>query len=88
MSDLVGNPEDRFSQNEASLDTKPKLLDLSHRTRIYIFFRPAYMDEYEKLEEDLQKLYDGYMIRFRNLAYLEGQLEEYNRVEQDKFEVQ
>ena len=45
------------------------------------------MDEYEKLEEDLQKLYDSYMIRFRNLAYLEGQLEEYNRVEQDKFEV-
>ena len=45
------------------------------------------MDEYEKLEEDLQKLYDSYMIRFRNLTYLEGQLEEYNRVEQDKFEV-
>ena len=53
----------------------------------FIFYRPAYMDEYEKLEEDLQKLYDSYMIRFRNLAYLEGQLEEYNRVEQDKFEV-
>ena len=49
--------------------------------------RPAYMDEYEKLEEDLQKLYDAYMVRFRNLAYLESQLEEYNRVEQDKFEV-
>ena len=45
------------------------------------------MDEYEKLEEDLQKLYDAYMVRFRNLAYLESQLEEYNRVEQDKFEV-
>lgn len=45
------------------------------------------MDEYEKLEEDLQKLYDAYLIRFRNLSYLESQLEEYNRVEQDKFEV-
>ena len=50
-------------------------------------FRPAYMDEYEKLEEDLQKLYDAYLIRFRNLAYLEQQLEDYNRTEQDKFEV-
>lgn len=45
------------------------------------------MDEYERLEEDLQKLYDGYMTRFRNLAFLETQLEEQNRVEQDKLEV-
>jgi clusterin-associated protein 1 len=45
------------------------------------------MDEYEKLEEDLQKLYDAYLIRFRNLTYLESQLEDYNRLEQDKFEV-
>lgn len=50
-------------------------------------FRPAYMDEYEKLEEDLQKLYDAYLIRFRNLTYLESQLEDYNRLEQDKCEV-
>ena len=45
------------------------------------------MDEYEKLEEDLQKLYDEYMDKFRNQVYLEQQLEEYNRHEQDKFEV-
>ena len=45
------------------------------------------MDEYERLEEDLQRLYDGYMVKFRNQAYLEHQLEEYNRVEHDKEEV-
>lgn len=45
------------------------------------------MDEYEKLEEDLQKLYEVYMEKFRNLTYLEAQQEEYNRAEQDKFEV-
>ena len=45
------------------------------------------MDEYERLEEDLQKLYDNFMAKFRNQAYLEQQLEEYNRAEQDKFEV-
>jgi hypothetical protein len=49
--------------------------------------RPAYMDEYEKLEEDLQKLYEVYMDKFRNLTYLEAQQEEYYRAEQDKFEV-
>ena len=45
------------------------------------------MDEYEKLEEDLQKLYEEYMLKFRNQAFLEQALEEYNRQEQDKTEV-
>lgn len=54
---------------------------------LLICFRPAYMDEYEKLEEDLQKLYEVYMEKFRNLTYLEAQQEEYNRAEQDKSEV-
>lgn len=45
------------------------------------------MDEYERLEEDLQKLYDSYVMKFRNLAYLEQQLDEHNRVEHDKLEV-
>ena len=45
------------------------------------------MDEYEKLEVELQKQYEGYMERHRNLSYLEHQLEEYSRVEQDRVEV-
>ena len=45
------------------------------------------MDEYERLEEDLQKLYDDYLLKFRNQAYLEHLLEEQNRLDQDKFEV-
>ncbi|RKO94193.1 Clusterin-associated protein-1-domain-containing protein [Blyttiomyces helicus] len=48
--------------------------------------RPAYMDEYEKIELDLGKVYETYMERFRNLTFLEQQLDEYNRLEQDKFE--
>ncbi|KAI8924489.1 Clusterin-associated protein-1-domain-containing protein [Entophlyctis helioformis] len=48
--------------------------------------RPAYMDEYEKIEVELSKLYETYMDKFRNLTYLEQQLDEYNREEQDKFE--
>jgi hypothetical protein len=45
------------------------------------------MDEYEKIEVELGKLYEVYMDKFRNLAYLEQQLEEHNKAEQDKFEV-
>ncbi|EGF79754.1 hypothetical protein BATDEDRAFT_89153 [Batrachochytrium dendrobatidis JAM81] len=48
--------------------------------------RPAYMDEYEKIEVELSRLYETYMEKFRNLAFLEQQLDEYNREEQNKSE--
>lgn len=50
-------------------------------------FRPAFMDEYEKIEEELQKQYEIYLEKFRNLAYLEQQLEDHHRMEQERFEV-
>ncbi|VDL74859.1 unnamed protein product [Nippostrongylus brasiliensis] len=34
-------------------------------------FRPQYMDEYEKLESKLKQLYEVYVVKFRNLAYLQ-----------------
>jgi len=46
--------------------------------------RPTFMEDYEKIEEDLKVLYQEYMDKYRNLTYLEQQLEEYNRLEQDK----
>ena len=46
--------------------------------------RPAYMDEYEKHEVDLIRLYQIYMERFRNLAFLEQQIDERNRDEMDQ----
>ena len=36
--------------------------------------RPAYMDEYEKLEEELQVEYERYVVRLRNVDYLESEL--------------
>ena len=67
--------------------------------------RPAFMDEYEKLEAELKKCYEDYMIRsvstrdgdgvlifsnnltrFRCLAFLEQQVEEDERAEQDRME--
>lgn len=42
--------------------------------------RPAFMDEYEKLERELAEEYEVYVTRFRNLAFLEHQLDEYNKV--------
>ncbi|XP_045213279.1 clusterin-associated protein 1-like isoform X2 [Mercenaria mercenaria] len=85
------NMLDNVASDEANLEAKieKKRNELERnqkRLQTLQSVRPAYMDEYEKLEEDLQKLYDAYLIRFRNLTYLESQLEDYNRVEQDKFE--
>lgn len=45
------------------------------------------MEEYEKIEEELQKQYEIYVQKFRNLCFLEQQLEDYHRVEQERFEV-
>jgi hypothetical protein len=44
------------------------------------------MDEYEKLQGDLQGLFTTYMEKFRNLEWLEGQLEQHNRKEQERMD--
>ncbi|KAL7531769.1 hypothetical protein ACHAXR_004226 [Thalassiosira sp. AJA248-18] len=36
--------------------------------------RPAYMDEYEQLEVELQVEYEQYVVHLRNVDYLEGEL--------------
>jgi hypothetical protein len=38
------------------------------------------MDEYEKLERELAEEYEVYVTRFRNLHFLEHELDEYNKV--------
>ena len=48
--------------------------------------RPAYMDEFERLEADLKQQYEMYVEKFRNMTYLEQQWEEWNRAEQEKLE--
>lgn len=36
--------------------------------------RPAFMDEYEQIEEELQLEYERYIVRVRNIDYLESEL--------------
>ena len=45
------------------------------------------MDEYEKLEEELQEIYDDYMLKFRNQTYLENILDEYQKAQLDENDV-
>ncbi|KAF4666352.1 Clusterin-associated protein 1 [Perkinsus olseni] len=46
--------------------------------------RPAFMDEYEELQDYLDRLYEAYVERFRNLDYLEQELDMLNREEQER----
>lgn len=84
---MMGN----LDADEANLASKieKKRMDLERnnkRLRALESVRPAFMDEYEKLEAELQVQYELYIERFRNLGFVENQLEELNRAEQDKFE--
>ena len=42
------------------------------------------MEEYEKLELELEKLYAVYVERFRNLDYLEHELDQYQAKEMER----
>lgn len=82
---------DNVASDEANLEAKieKKKLELERnqkRLQTLQSVRPAFMDEYEKIEEDLQKQYETFVDKFRNLCYLEQQLEDYHRVEQERFE--
>lgn len=44
------------------------------------------MDEYEQLEQELERYYEQYVGRFRNLDYLEHEVDELNREETERME--
>lgn len=48
--------------------------------------RPAYMDEYERLEAELVIVYASYMKDLRNLAFLEQKMDQHDQNEQQKLE--
>merc|ERR1719502_80305 len=70
----------RISKKQADLERNEK------RLKSLQTVRPAFMDEYEKLEVELQHHYEKYLERFRNLDYLEHELDLYNKSEKEKLE--
>ncbi|GMH84498.1 hypothetical protein TL16_g09944 [Triparma laevis f. inornata] len=69
---------EKIKRKQTDLErNKKRLASLQH-------VRPAFMDEYEKLERDLQKQYEVYLERFRNLDYLEHELDSLNKAEEEK----
>ncbi|NXG03387.1 CLUA1 protein, partial [Sakesphorus luctuosus] len=87
MKDMLNN----VALDEASLEVKieKRKLELERsqkRLQTLQSVRPAFMDEYEKIEEQLQKQYSSYLEKFHNLTYMEQLLDDHQRAEQEMFE--
>merc|ERR1712137_604658 len=82
---------EELTRDEKNLEgkIKKKRLELERckkRLSSLVNVRPAFMDEYEKLEQELERFYEQYVGRFRNLDYLENELDELNREEKERME--
>ncbi|XP_018090144.1 clusterin-associated protein 1 isoform X2 [Xenopus laevis] len=87
MKDLMSNVASDEQNLEAKIEKRKQELERNRkRLQTLQTVRPAFMDEYEKIEEELQKHYESYLDKFRNVCYLEHQLEDFHRVEQERFE--
>ncbi|KAI1291892.1 Clusterin-associated protein 1 [Halotydeus destructor] len=77
--DNVASDEDNL---EEKLEKKRSELERNQkRLQALKSVRPAFMDEYEKLEEELNYVYNLYVVKFRCLVFLEQQLEDVEKTE-------
>ena len=90
ISEMLSKLENASSDDsnlQGKIEKKQSELERSEkRLKSLQSVRPAYMDEFERLESDMRQQYDMYVEKFRNMAYLEQQWEEWNRGEQEKLE--
>ncbi|NXX39505.1 CLUA1 protein, partial [Tricholaema leucomelas] len=86
--DMLNNVALDEASLEAKIEKRKVELERSQkRLETLQSVRPAFMDEYEKVEEQLQKQYSSYLEKFRNLTYLEQLLENDRQTEQEMLEV-
>lgn len=43
---------------------------------LFFVCRPAFLEEYERYEDELNQMYDSYVVKFRCYAYLQQQLQQ------------
>ncbi|XP_054289769.1 clusterin-associated protein 1 homolog isoform X1 [Macrosteles quadrilineatus] len=83
---------ENVAATETSLDAKieKRKQDLERnnkRLQTLKKVRPAFLEEFERLEVELRRLYQDYLTRFRCVAFLEQQLEDAELAEQDRLEL-
>ena len=87
MQEMVNQLKTSEKQLESKIERRGAELERAKKRLAGISsVRPEHLDEYEKLEQELEKFYSLYIDKFRNLDYLEHQLDEYNVREQNKRE--
>ncbi|CAD8132272.1 unnamed protein product [Paramecium pentaurelia] len=80
MSKYVGNLEREQKQLEEKIKRKTKELEQAEkRLKGMTSVKPAYQEEYDRQEYELEKLYQIYVEKFRNLVYLEHVLDVQNK---------
>ncbi|CAD8054482.1 unnamed protein product [Paramecium sonneborni] len=88
MSKYVVNLEREQKQLEEKIKRKTKELEQAEkRLKGMTSVKPAYQEEYDRQEYELEKLYQTYVEKFRNLVYLEHVLDGQNKqaeIEQKK----
>lgn len=47
-----------------------------------VFFRPAFLEEYERHEEELNQIYENYVNKFRCYTFLQQQLQQLHSLNQ------
>merc|ERR1719313_2325139 len=82
---------EELRSDERSLDQKIKkkrqeLDRCTKRLASLANVRPAFMDEYEQLEVEFEKYYEEYVGRFRNLDYLEHEVDALNKEQTEQME--
>ncbi|KAG7189457.1 hypothetical protein KM043_017153 [Ampulex compressa] len=80
VKDTEQTLDTRIERRRTELDRNQKRLQTLKKVR------PAFMEEFEKLEVELRSLYDDYLQKFRYLAYLEHLYEDAAKAEQERFE--
>jgi clusterin-associated protein 1 len=72
---------------EQKIRKKKQELDrCTKRLSSLVNVRPAFMDEYEQLEQEFERYYEQYVGRYRNLDYLEHEVDVLNREEKERME--
>ncbi|NXX13178.1 CLUA1 protein, partial [Podargus strigoides] len=85
--DMMNNVALDEANLEAKIEKRKLELERSQkRLQTLQSVRPAFMDEYEKIEEQLQIQYSSYIEKFHNLTYLEQLLDDHQQTEQEMFE--
>ena len=83
MERMLGNVGQDEANLQMKIDKKKTELDRQQkRLQSLQTVRPAFMDEFERLEEELSAHYHYYLQNHRNLAYLESELEKIEFAEQ------